>query len=225
MKKFAVIVAGGIGSRMNQTMPKQFLLLNGKPIIYYTISTFLQAYVDVRIIIVIHKDFINEIEEIAKDLDTSRINIIEGGETRFHSVKNGLQLVEKDSIVFVHDAVRCLVSVNLIQRCYEHAIKNGNAIPVVTATDSIRLQNGDSSSSVERNKVKIVQTPQTFKSNMLLQAFEKEYQENFTDEATVVELNGNVIELIEGEFQNIKITRPSDLILASYYLEINNTFL
>ena len=99
MKKFAVIVAGGIGSRMNQTMPKQFLLLNGKPIIYYTISTFLQAYVDVRIIIVIHKDFINEIEEIAKDLDTSRINIIEGGETRFQSVKNGLQLVEKDSIV------------------------------------------------------------------------------------------------------------------------------
>lgn len=225
MKKFAVIVAGGIGSRMNQTMPKQFLLLNGKPIIYYTISTFLQAYVDVRIIIVIHKDFINEIEEIAKDLDTSRINIIEGGETRFQSVKNGLQLVEKDSIVFVHDAVRCLVSVSLIQRCYEHAIKNGNAIPVVTATDSIRLQNGDSSSSVERNKVKIVQTPQTFKSNMLLQAFEKEHQENFTDEATVVELNGNVIELIEGEFQNIKITRPSDLILASYYLEINNTFL
>lgn len=225
MKKFAVIVAGGIGSRMNQTMPKQFLLLNGKPIIYYTISTFLQAYVDVRIIIVIHKDFINEIEEITKDLDTSRINIIEGGETRFHSVKNGLQLVEKDSIVFVHDAVRCLVSVNLIQRCYEHAIKNGNAIPVVTATDSIRLQNGDGSSSVERNKVKIVQTPQTFKSNMLLQAFEKEYQENFTDEATVVELNGNVIELIEGEFQNIKITRPSDLILASHYLEINNTSL
>lgn len=225
MKKFAVIVAGGVGSRMNESMPKQFLLLKNKPIIYYTISTFLKAYADVRIIMVMHKNYMKELEVIVKEFDTNRIQIQEGGETRFHSVKNGLKWVEKDSIVFVHDAVRCLLTVGLIHRCYEHTIKHTNAVPVVTVTDSIRLQIENNNAAIDRNKVKLVQTPQTFQSNILLKAFEKEYQENFTDEATVVELDGNKIELIEGEYNNLKITRPSDLVLAEHYLEINNIFL
>jgi 2-C-methyl-D-erythritol 4-phosphate cytidylyltransferase len=222
MKKFAVIVAGGVGSRMNQSMPKQFLLLLNKPIIYYTIQTFLKAYNDITIVIVIHKDYIRELEEIVKEFK-HKIIITEGGATRFHSVKNGLQFVQENSIVFVHDAVRCLLSVSLIHTCFNHALTHGSAVPAVVSTDSVRLQNENNNTALNRKDVKIIQTPQTFKSNILLDSFNVEFDEKFTDEATVVEFAGNKIELVEGEYENIKITRPSDLILAEYFLKLNHT--
>lgn len=219
MKKFAVIVAGGTGSRMNNIIPKQFLLLNGKPVLYYTINAFLNAYDDVHIILVLPEEHVAAGQEIIDAFfDYSRIQIAMGGRTRFHSVQNGLQLVHEESIVFVHDAVRCLLSVDLIHRCYEAAIKNGSAIPVIDSKDSVRLITDEGNEALERNAVKKVQTPQTFHSKILLPAFNIDYKDKFTDEATVVEAFGLKVELVEGEENNFKITRPVDLVMAEELL-------
>ena len=219
MKKFAVIVAGGTGSRMNNIIPKQFLLLNGKPVLYYTINAFLNAYDDVHIILVLPEEHVAAGQEIIDAFfDYSRIQIAMGGRTRFHSVQNGLQLVHEESIVFVHDAVRCLLSVDLIHRCYEAAIKNGSAIPVIDSKDSVRLITDEGNEALERNAVKQVQTPQTFHSKILLPAFNIDYKDKFTDEATVVEALGLKVQLVEGEENNFKITRPVDLVMAEELL-------
>ncbi len=216
MKKCAVIVAGGSGVRMGITTPKQFLLLNNKPILWHTINAFLSVYNDIEIIIVLPKEHLQTGEKIQQSFKekASKITLTIGGETRFHSVKNGLQLVKEESIVFVHDAVRCLVDKALIERCYHEAIEKGSAIPVVAATDSIRLTEGKRHKVIDRNNVQIVQTPQTFLSSILLPAFEQNYNEAFTDEATVVEASGVNVFLCEGNYNNIKITRPVDLIVA-----------
>lgn len=219
MDKYAIIVAGGTGSRMGNAIPKQFLLLRDRPVLYYTIQTFLEAFNDLQVILVLPEAFTDMGAEIIDAFfDHSRIKITAGGETRFNSVKNGLKLVSSDSIVFVHDGVRCLVTTELIQRCYMKALENGSAIPVVPAKDSVRIIGQDDNESIDRTKVVLVQTPQTFHSRILLPAFEIDYKERFTDEATVVEAYGLKIELVEGEEVNIKITRPSDLIIAECIL-------
>jgi 2-C-methyl-D-erythritol 4-phosphate cytidylyltransferase len=220
MKKYGIIVAGGVGARMESSTPKQFMLLHEKPVLYYTIRTFLEAYDDMNIILVLPEDYTDMGREIIDAyFDYTRIQITAGGETRFHSVKNGLRLVEEDGIVFVHDGVRCLLTTDLIHRCFNKALENGSAIPVVPAKDSVRLLEGESNEAIERNKVVLVQTPQTFHSRILLPAFEIDYKERFTDEATVVEAFGLRIELVNGEENNIKITRPIDLIVAEHILE------
>ncbi|MEP7255224.1 MAG: 2-C-methyl-D-erythritol 4-phosphate cytidylyltransferase [Ferruginibacter sp.] len=219
MKKFAVIVAGGSGSRMNNAIPKQFLLLNGKPVLYYTINTFLKAYDDLQIILVLPEEFSAAGKEIVDAFfDHRRIKTAFGGRTRFHSVQNGLQLVNEESIVFVHDAVRCLVSVDLVRRCYDAAMENGSAIPVIDCKDSVRLLTAEGNEALERNTIKLVQTPQTFHSKILLPAFNIDYKDKFTDEATVVEAFGLKVNLVEGEENNFKITRPVDLLLAERLL-------
>jgi 2-C-methyl-D-erythritol 4-phosphate cytidylyltransferase len=153
--------------------------------------------------------------------DYSRIQITSGGETRFHSVKNGLGLVETESIIFVHDAVRCLVTVELIHRCYENALDTGSAVPALRSKDSVRFLNEEENDNevVDRSKVVFIQTPQTFHSRILLPAFEIDYKERFTDEATVIEAFGLKISLVEGEENNIKITSPVDLAIAEKILE------
>ena len=204
---------------MNNIIPKQFLLLNGKPVLYYTINAFLNAYDDVHIILVLPEEHVAAGQEIIDAFfDYSRIQIAMGGRTRFHSVQNGLQLVHEESIVFVHDAVRCLLSVDLIHRCYEAAIKNGSAIPVIDSKDSVRLITDEGNEALERNAVKQVQTPQTFHSKILLPAYQIDYKDKFTDEATVVEAFGLTIKLIQGEENNFKITRPVDLVMAEELL-------
>ena len=222
MKKIAVIVAGGTGSRMNNSMPKQFLLLNGKPVLYYTINAFLHAYEDMEIILVLPEDHIAAGQEIIDAFfDYKRIQITIGGRTRFHSVKNGLQLITAESIIFVHDAVRCMVTVALIQRCYDAAIENGSAIPVINSKDSVRILNEAGNEAMERDNVRLVQTPQTFHSKILLPAFNIDYKDRFTDEASVIEAFGLKVKLVEGEENNIKITRPLDLAIAEYLLSTN----
>ncbi len=219
MKKYAVIVAGGIGIRMGAAIPKQFLLLHGKPVLWHTLATFLQAYDDMQIILVLPATHTDEGMELAKTLDAEkRISIAEGGVTRFHSVQNGLKLITEPSVVFVHDGVRCLVTTALIQQCYDQALIKGSAIPVVTATDSIRMVEEESHFVLNRNQIRIIQTPQTFLSNLLIPAFEQAFEENFTDEATVVEASGEEVYLIEGDYQNIKITRPVDILIAATVL-------
>lgn len=219
MKKYAVIVAGGSGQRMGTSIPKQFLLLQGKPLLWYSLQVFLQAFDDLQIILVVPGDNLAEGERLAKELDgNTRIRVITGGSTRFHSVQNGLACVTSPSIVFVHDGVRCLVSTDLIRRCYTQALEKGSAIPAVAATDSIRVVEGASHLVMDRNQVRIIQTPQTFRSELLLPAFQRDYTEGFTDEATVVEASGEAVYLIDGEYTNIKITRPVDLLVAERIL-------
>lgn len=220
MKKFAVIVAGGSGTRMNTTLPKQFLLLKGKPVLYYTLQTFLNAYDDMHIILVLPEEYVAAGQEIIDAFfDYNRIQITVGGRTRFHSVQNGLQLITEECIVFVHDAVRCLLSTDLIHRCYEAAIEYGTAIPVIDSRDSVRLLKEDNTNkAIERSVVKLVQTPQTFHSKILLGAFKIDFKDKFTDEATVVEAFGLPIHLVDGEENNFKITRPVDLVMAELLL-------
>jgi 2-C-methyl-D-erythritol 4-phosphate cytidylyltransferase len=214
LNKYAVIVAGGVGQRMGSSIPKQFLLLHGKPVLWHTIQTFLEAYNDMKIILVLPEDFIAQGREVIKDFNEDRIVIAAGGNSRFQSVKNGLALIQEQSIVFVQDAVRCLVSKKLIHKCYEQALEKGSAVPAVTATDSIRIIEDDSHHQLDRHLVRIIQTPQTFRSDILLSAFNVEFNESFTDEATVVEAAGQEVFLIEGEYSNIKITRPIDMFIA-----------
>lgn len=220
MKKYAVLVAGGSGTRMGSAVPKQFLVLAGKPVLLHSIEKFLEAFFDIEIILVIHPSFIAQANALIKPLPAaSKISVIPGGETRFHSVKNGLKLVKENAVVFVHDAVRCLVSGSLIHCCYEQALTKGSAIPAISITDSMRMIEGNTAKVIDRNLLKAIQTPQTFRSEIILPAFEQEYSSAFTDEATVVEAAGYEVFLIEGEKENIKITVPADLIIAEYLLQ------
>lgn len=219
MKKTAIIVAAGNGSRMKSDIPKQFLILDNKPLLYYSIKAFFDAFEDMNIILVLPEDYIANGQEIIDGFfDASKIKITAGGRTRFHSVKNGISLIEGDGIIFVHDGVRCLVTKNLIQRCYETAVETGSAVPAINAADSLRMLTKNGNKILDRSKVKLVQTPQTFHSKILLPAFSIDYKEKFTDEASVVEAYGIVVNLVEGEQTNIKITTPQDLELAKVLL-------
>ena len=223
MKKYAIIVAGGMGSRMKVNMPKQFLHLKNKPILFYTLDTFLKSFEELQIILVLPQDYIEAGQEIINEyFNKDRIKITVGGGTRFQSVKNGLQLITEDSIVFVHDGVRCLLSVDLIHRCYQSAVEFGSAIPVINSKDSVRLVLEQGNEALERDRVKLVQTPQTFQSKILLPAFGVDYQDKFTDEATVLEAFGMKVHLVVGEEQNIKITQPIDLLLAEGIMNAAN---
>ena len=226
MKKYAVIVAGGAGTRMGNVTPKQFLLLKGKPVLWYTIDSFLRAYDDMHIILVLPKDHLKKGEKIINQLDHGhdKVVMIEGGSTRFDSVKAGLQSIKDDAVVFVHDGVRCLISVPLIRRCFNQAIEKGSAIPAVAATDSIRIVKDGTHYVSDRQQVRIIQTPQTFLSSIILPAFEQDYKDAFTDEATVVEAFGTPVYLTEGEYDNIKITRPVDLLIAERIIEDRAAF-
>jgi 2-C-methyl-D-erythritol 4-phosphate cytidylyltransferase len=220
MKKIALIVAAGNGSRMKNDIPKQFLFLKNKPILYYSINSFLDAYDDVEIILVLPEEHIGKGQEIVDGyFDATKIKITAGGRTRFHSVKNGLALVKDEAIIFVHDGVRCLLTKDLIKKCYEAALELGNAIPAVDCSDSVRMLTSNGNKIIDRKKIKLIQTPQTFHSKILLPAYQIDYKEQFTDEATVVEAFGLKVNLIEGEIDNIKITTPRDLILADLILE------
>lgn len=200
---------------MGGSLPKQFMLLKGKPVLYYTIKTFLAAYSDLQVILVLPVNYTDMGQEIIDAyFDKSRIRITAGGDTRFQSVKNGLALVEEESVIFVHDGVRCLLTTDLIHRCYAQAVETGSAIPAIPSRDSIRLVNEEGNTAWDRNNVMLVQTPQTFHSKILLPAFQIDYKDRFTDEATVVEAYGLKVSLVEGEESNIKITRPADLLVA-----------
>ena len=223
MKKYAIIVAGGSGIRMGGSLPKQFMLLKDKPVLYYTLKVFIEAYNDLQIILVLPVDYTDMGQEIIDAyFDKDRIRIIAGGDTRFQSVKNGLALIDLDAIIFVHDGVRCLLSKELIYRCYDTAVETGSAIPAIISKDSIRLLTEVGNETYDRDKVMLIQTPQTFQSKILLPAFQVVFEDKFTDEATVVEANGIKVSLVKGEENNFKITRPLDLLVAEKIIEGNN---
>lgn len=216
MQKIAIITAGGSGTRMGSSVPKQFLLLNQKPLLYYTLSAFVEAFHDIQLVLVVPQDYWLAAEQLIKDMNlVQQTKLVVGGATRFHSVQNGIRSITISGVVFVHDGVRCLVSSDLIKRCYNQTIQMGSAIPAVASVDSIRIVTNQTHAPIDRDRVKIIQTPQTFLSAPLIKAFEQTYHANFTDEATVMEAAGETVHLIEGEFSNLKITRPNDLIIAN----------
>jgi 2-C-methyl-D-erythritol 4-phosphate cytidylyltransferase len=217
MNKFAVIVAGGNGTRMGSEIPKQFLLINEKPLIYYSIKAFFDAFDDIQIIVVLPKEHFTY-TTLIQSFFTKEIQFVVGGNTRFNSVKNGLAAIEKDGVVFVHDAVRCLLSPNLIKTCFNTCLAKGNAIPVIDCVDSMRQVNEETNSIIDRASLKVVQTPQTFFVKDLQLAFSMPYQPNFTDEASVAEAANQTIHLCEGESYNLKITTPIDYVVAENIL-------
>ncbi len=219
MKKTAIIVAGGTGQRMGTTLPKQFLAIEGKSILLHTIGQFATAFADINFIIVLPADYIQDGKALITSSGLSQsFQFVAGGDTRFQSVKNGLAQADPASVVFVHDAVRCLLTPDLIQRCYQQAVEKGSAIPAVSSTDTIRILEGNQHHVVDRANVMMIQTPQTFNAALLKKAFEQAYQPSFTDEANVLVASGKEVYLIEGEYENIKITRPLDLAIAEYIL-------
>ena len=217
--KVAIIVAGGTGQRMGSVVPKQFLSIQGKPILLHTIDQFVVAFSDIQLVVVLPEGYIEEGKELIRQNGfTKNIVFVAGGDTRFQSVKNGLGQVNESAIVFVHDAVRCLLTPALIQRCYQQALEKGSAIPAVSSTDTVRLIKGNNNELFDRENVMLIQTPQTFQSDLLLNAFNQDFNASFTDEANVVEASGTPVYLVDGEFENIKITRPLDLAIAEYIL-------
>lgn len=221
MKKVAIIVAGGSGERMGTSIPKQFLMISGKEIVVYTIEKFIQAVSDLSVVLVLPKAHFSRWKKIAKKFNLEQVLIAEGGSNRFESVKSGLSLVESNSIVAVHDAVRPLVSTTTIQRTFEGVKLTGACIPVLKLNESIRELTTKGSSAVTRDNFRLVQTPQCFNSELLKEAYKQSYQSIFTDDASVVESRGIKVNLVEGNAENIKITTPIDLALAKHLLKGN----
>lgn len=215
MKAYAIIVAGGKGLRMGGEVPKQFLPINGKPILMHTIEAFRKALDGIEIILVLPADQHEYWQKLCQDYNFCSPELIaKGGETRFHSVKNGLAFLpdDKDAVVGIHDGVRPFVSKETIQRCYAAAAGGRAVVPVVPVVETIRQILSDGKSITRpRDEYRLVQTPQTFPLVMLKKAYEQPYSETFTDDASVVEAMGEEILMVEGNRENIKITTPSDL--------------
>lgn len=215
-----IIVAGGIGTRMNSETPKQFLLLHEKPIIYYSIRQFIETFPSSRIIVVLPSHFIEHGKILLQPyFDIEKIQFVEGGETRFHSVKNGLDTIDNEGIVFIHDAVRPCINDLFLKNLFQQANDIGHAIPCIDIKDSIREVNSDNNKAIDRSKLKAIQTPQTFKIPLIKHAFSQPYKDSFTDEASVLESIGVRIYLVDGLEKNIKITKPLDLEIASLFLK------
>jgi len=189
-------------------------------VLYYTIKAFLDAFEEIKIILVLPQEHIGKGQEIIDGFfEHTGFRICAGGRTRFHSVQNGLSLIEnRESVISVHDGVRCLVTPDLVRRCYQAAAEAGTAIPALPCNDSVRILTEGGSQVIDRTHLRLIQTPQTFHSKILLPAYRIDYKESFTDEASVVEAFGVKINLIKGESNNFKITTPSDLNLAEILL-------
>lgn len=215
---YAVIVAGGKGLRMGASIPKQFLPVNGLPILMLTIKRFREYDGSLRIILVLPKEQHEYWNELCKNYHfTDAYAVVEGGETRFHSVRNGLAAIPDDTqgVVGIHDGVRPFPSVEVIRACYETARTAKAVIPVVPVVETVRhIVAGGKTKTVDRADYRLVQTPQTFDIQMLKQAYAQPYRDCFTDDASVVESAGHEVTLIEGNRENIKITTPFDLRIA-----------
>lgn len=204
---------------MQSAIPKQFMLLNGKPVIMYTIEAFYHSDIHPEIILVLNNDFHNYWNELCQKFEfTIPHKLVNGGKQRFDSVKNGIQSISCEGIVSIHDAVRPLVSNELICRTFREAELSGTAVAAIKSKDSIRQKQDNKTVPLNRDEIFLIQTPQAFSSELLNKAYQQEYRSEFTDDASVVEQSGIQISLTEGDLKNIKITFPEDILLAEYYL-------
>ena len=218
---YIIIVAGGKGLRMGSDIPKQFLPVCGLPVLMRTIRRFREYSADINIILVLPKSQQDYWHSLCKEYQfDERYSIADGGETRFHSVSNGLSLIpdNTEGVVGVHDGVRPFPSIDVIARCYETARHQGAVIPVIPVVETVRHLEGDNSKTVSRDEYRLVQTPQTFDIQLLKRAYRQQFTPMFTDDASVVEALGDTITLVEGNRENIKITTPFDLKIAEAIL-------
>lgn len=221
MKKVALIVAGGSGKRMNSKIPKQFEILHGKPVLMHTFEAFSKYNLNFKFVLVLPENQFKVWYALCEKYNfTTQHNIAAGGETRFQSVQNGLKLVPNESIVFIHDGVRPLVSPETIDNCYETALQKGNALPVIPVTESVRKVENNQNRTVDRSKFFLVQTPQTFQARKIKAAYKLSSTQTFTDDASVLENTGEKIFLVNGNRENIKITYPQDITVANAFLKL-----
>ncbi len=222
INKYALIVAGGSGKRFGSGTPKQFLNINGKPILMHTIEAFYNADNTTDIIITLPKEQISYWERLCiLHGFVIKHRIVEGGDTRTMSVKNGLSVIENhESVVSIHDGVRPFISEKIIDNCYSVAALNGAAVPAVKVVDTIRHIDPATglSKTLNRDNLVAVQTPQTFRTNEIISAYNKISSDGFTDDASVYEKTGRHVTLVEGDVKNIKITHPTDIIIAETIL-------
>jgi 2-C-methyl-D-erythritol 4-phosphate cytidylyltransferase len=215
--KFVIIVAGGSGNRMKSIIPKQFLLLNGKEIIIHTIEKFLQIVDAENIVVVISQNQKEKWNELfGKFSFLQKMKIAFGGETRFESVKNGLEKINEDGVVAIHDAVRPFASVELIHRCFDDATLYGSGIAAIKFVDTVRQKINDEIKLIDRNHLWQMQTPQCFDVKKIKSAYQNAHQNNFTDDAEVFAQKGFQLHFTEGEKNNFKITTPEDIEFAEW---------
>ena len=219
-KRGVIIVAGGSGSRMQSSLPKQFMILGGEPVVARTINTFYEALPGAEIVVVLPEEHIALWRNLAARFDVAPHRTVCGGKERFDSVKNGIKaLSEEVEYIAIHDGVRALASKRLIIGTMLEAERYDAVIPVVDAVDSYRVVEGEESKVISRSQLRIVQTPQVFRSDILRRAYEQDYDTRFTDDATVVESLGVKISLFKGDRSNIKLTTPEDMVYAEALLQ------
>ncbi|MDR0754788.1 MAG: 2-C-methyl-D-erythritol 4-phosphate cytidylyltransferase [Prevotellaceae bacterium] len=213
MKNAVIIIAGGIGLRMGNFIPKQFLLIKNKPVLMHTVEKFMKFDNTLDVILALPRNQIQTWQKLCVEYDFQyKHTIVTGGITRFHSVKNALEKISDDyKIIAVHDGVRPLVKIETIKKCFELAAEKGSAIPVIQINESLRRINGSTNEIVNRDGVYIVQTPQVFISDIIINSYKQAYVPEFTDDASVVEKSGYSINYTEGHRENIKITFPTDI--------------
>ena len=220
IKKYAIIVAGGSGSRMKSDIPKQFIEVGGLPILMHTLKRFKEADSEIELILVLPESQLDYWKELCSKYPTVPHQLVKGGKTRFQSGLNGLQVIGNEGLVAIHDGVRPFVSVDIINESFRIAAEKGTAVVSVPSKDSVRV-NGK---SIDRSTVRIIQTPQTFQITLIKKAFETEELDSFTDDASVAEHAGFEINLIEGNYENIKITTPEDLLWAEIIINAGRQF-
>lgn len=224
MEKFALVVAGGSGTRMGNQLPKQFLNVAGKPMLMHTLELFHRFDPAISLFLVLPETHHTLWRDLCRHHGFSLSHrVVSGGDTRFQSVKNGLSVIPCEGIVFIHDGVRPLVSTETLTRCLETAIACGNAIPVLPVSESVRqcdddYTKGGPSHPVDRSRLVLIQTPQTFLIPLIKNAYQQQESPEFTDDASVLEKTGVTIRLVEGNRENIKITWPADLRMAEALL-------
>lgn len=218
-KEYALIVAGGKGTRIKSALPKQFLELNGKPILIHTLEAFYRYSEKIIIVLVLPEDDFPIWNELVKKHSFNKSIILQkGGETRFQSVKNGLDKIEAPGLVAIHDGVRPLVSEDIIGASFRLAAVHQSAVAAVRLKESLRMTDQDNTKAVDRSRFRLIQTPQTFDIELIKQAYQLKEDASMTDDASVAEKCGHVISLFEGSYENIKITTQEDLIVAEALL-------
>ncbi|MBX2898209.1 MAG: 2-C-methyl-D-erythritol 4-phosphate cytidylyltransferase [Cyclobacteriaceae bacterium] len=219
-KEYALIVAGGKGTRIKSKVPKQFLELHGKPVLLHTLETFYRYSDSITVVLVLPEDDFAVWADICKKYNFTKPVILQGGgETRFQSVKNGLSKIEGPGLVAIHDGVRPLVSEDIIGASFRLAAVHQSAVAAVRLKESIRITDQDNTKAVDRSRFRLIQTPQTFSIDLIKHAYQLKEDATMTDDASVVERLGHTISLFEGSYENIKITTPEDLIVAEALLK------
>ena len=215
MKEYAIIVAGGKGTRLKSSVPKQFLLLAGQPILLHTIEAFYRYSEKITVILVLPETDLDTWNAIVRDYHFLRPVILQqGGDSRFQSVKRGLEKIEGDGLVAIHDGVRPLINSSIIASSFQLAATHKSAVAAMPLKESIRMTNGETSKAMDRSRYQLIQTPQTFDVNLIQSAYRVTEEATLTDDASVAERSGHTIHLFEGSYENIKITTPEDLIIA-----------